>query len=690
MRWVLALLVLARSAMAQDTLRPRTLEPIVVTAERASAGLTTSTAAVTRISAAELSRLPRATLADLLRLAPGITLVDFDGLGFDPQLMVRGFYGGGEAEYVVVLVDGRPVNQLQTGVVAWDVLPPAASIQAVEIVRGGASSLYGDAAIGGVINLITKAGAGGPAPTRMRMRGQATAGSFQTRRGEAMAVGNRLAASLALDRTRGFRQHATRTAARGQASLDLTNTQASHLGLTAGAHWREFDEPGPQLQSLPRFGRGDSDPIFQFDHTKDQDLSVTLDGSRRLQGTTRISGQTGGELRIVDAVRTLPLAPSFGDTKERHAANHRVRISAQLETGGTPIPRTDRFIVGIEASRGGLDSRYYRYHAGERGDLDTRGNSSRTAAALYAELVGRPSDALRLSVGGRFDVLDDSFEPNFPSGQLPASTTHSAFSPRAGLNLRFLDRLRGSGNLYAAVGRSFKAPTLDQLYDQRNIPIPFPPFEIRTSNPDLQPQHGTSFEAGLYQQARIGQALDVTGSLSGYQMDMKDELDFDVTSFRYVNIGRSRHRGLEAGFRVESPRASTFANYTLQAATSRSGANSGKRLKAIPENTLTAGLSLRPLRRLERLETGLIMTHVSGVYLDDANSVPLPDYTRVDARVLLSVAADIRLFLDLRNLFNRHYSTTGFLDPSGAPEVYLYPAAGRVVEIGMRLDLRDR
>ena len=48
------------------------------------------------------------------------------------------------------------------------------------------------------------------------------------------------------------------------------------------------------------------------------------------------------------------------------------------------------------------------------------------------------------------------------------------------------------GNVYATVSRSFKAPTLDQLYDLRNVPVPFPPFKIHTSNPDLRPQHGVN------------------------------------------------------------------------------------------------------------------------------------------------------------------------------------------------------
>lgn len=156
-------------AQEPDSAWPFEIDPVVVTAERSTARLVTSTAAVSRVSADELRALPLRSVADALRAVPGITLVDTDGLGFDPQLMLRGFYGGGEAEYVPVLLDGRPLTGLQTGFYNWDLVPLPA-LESIEVVRGGASSLYGDAAVGGVINLVTRRG------DRPGLRGSVSAG----------------------------------------------------------------------------------------------------------------------------------------------------------------------------------------------------------------------------------------------------------------------------------------------------------------------------------------------------------------------------------------------------------------------------------------------------------------------------------------------------------------------------------
>jgi vitamin B12 transporter len=290
------------------------------------------------------------------------------------------------------------------------------------------------------------------------------------------------------------------------------------------------------------------------------------------------------------------------------------------------------------------------------------------------------TDARRIAAGGRVDRIRDTFDPRAPAGLESSTATHTAFSPRFGVNLRYLSGGRGAGHVYASVSQSFKAPTLDQLYDLRNIPVPFPPFQVRTSNPELDPQRGTSYEIGLYHDAAISGGVRGSLSLSVYQMDMRDELDIDLATFSYVNIGRSRHRGVETGVNVSGSRASIFANHSLQSVTARSGDNSGNYLKAIPKHTLSGGVTLDAT---SVLETSLLVSHVRGVFVDDANTVELPDYTRVDARATLRVMG-VTIFAEARNLFDELYSSSGFLDPAGTGEAYLYPAAGRVIEFGVR------
>jgi outer membrane receptor protein involved in Fe transport len=287
-----------------------------------------------------------------------------------------------------------------------------------------------------------------------------------------------------------------------------------------------------------------------------------------------------------------------------------------------------------------------------------------------------------MTLGARWDGIHDRFRSKQPEDPERLSTDHDALSPKGGINLRFAgsDDSGSSGHLYLAVSRSFKAPTLDQLYDQRNIPVPFPPFAIRTSNPDLTPQRGTSFEIGSYQTLRVGRTI-ASLSVSGYQIRMNDEIDFDLTTFRYLNIGKSRHRGVEAGLQLSANRASAFLNYSLQDARAQSGEHAGRRLKAIPRHSLGGGVALDLLPA--RLSVSGTVTHLRGMFLDDANSTTLANYTRVDGRVMSRVMG-LEVYGEVRNLLDALYASTGFLDPSGSGEAYLYPAAGRTVRIGVR------
>jgi outer membrane receptor protein involved in Fe transport len=265
-----------------------------------------------------------------------------------------------------------------------------------------------------------------------------------------------------------------------------------------------------------------------------------------------------------------------------------------------------------------------------------------------------------------------------PAGVARFRSSPKAFSPKLGANFSYLENASQSGHVYASFTRSFKAPTLDQLFDQRPIPIPVAPFSVTISNPDLRPQHGVAVEAGIDHRAAFanGRGLDFT--LAAYQQHMRDELDFDLGLFRYVNVGRSRHRGLELGLRADAGSTSVFATATRQQVLAMNGDNSGKQLKAVPQQMLSAGITSGP----PRLQGTITVSDFRGAYLDDANARRLPAYTRVDARLSSSVAS-LRVFVDALNLLDRKLISSGFPDASGSGVAYYYPAARRAVQVGI-------
>jgi len=666
-RAFLLLTVTAGILRAQDV--PPTLGTVVVIAERAATPINQSTAAITRLSAADLGRLPYATLADVLRQVPGFAVVDFDGLGRDPQLMVRGFYGGGEADYVVVMVDGRAVNLVHNGTIAWETLPPLSSIESIEIVRGSASALHGDAAVAGVINIVTRRSSQQTAGWRV---GTESYSGFSASADVSPMVFDRpFNASVGFDRTSGFREHAGRAAASGRASMRLSSSLRTSLHTS----WRDFEEPGPLLESLSGDARS-SDSRFRFDggHDIEWGARVDYDASLGAGGGAHTTFRGGG--RRATLVRTLPLAPDFGDTKERILRTSVFGVTTQADLNATILP-IDRASVGASAHIETIDSRYFSGMAiGDRA-LEARSDGNRGSVGAFVHLTSRPREWLRWTFGVRGDLLRDSFSPDNAQSDYDAS--HFAFSPKAGLNVRYAASPRASGYVWASASRTFKAPTIDQLFDQRPIPIPFPPFSLTTSNPELNPQRGTSVEGGLYHDASLS-STNVGLTLTVYQIAMKDELDLDLQAFKYVNIARSRHRGLEAGLTLSRGVASGFASMTLQNAVARSGANTGNQLKAIPRQLFSTGVTLSAT---QIGTASLALTRTADMYIDDANTRRIPSWTRIDVQLSRTVGS-IAIMLGARNLLDERFNSTGFLDPSGSGEAYYYPAAGRVITLGVR------
>ena len=687
----LALVPVAHAQEADTTQATHVLESIVVTADRSENMLAQSTGAVSVIAAGELQRLPGvAGVADALRNVPGFAMLNLDGQGFDPQATVRGFYGGGEAEYVLVLLDGRPLNNMEMGLINWSQIPLVA-IQSIEIIRGGASSLYGDAAVGGVMNIVTQGSSENARGARLAV----STGSFRTHQGEAslqsVVAGRPFSAFGSWRRTDGFREHAVRQAGSVGLSMGLLQGEKRRVNLSGIGHWRKFDIPGPLTHAELATSRTQGSPFYRLDNTDESTLRLTLSAEQLSSPRLRVS--VSGEWRDADVVRTIPLAAQFATTKERTVDTFRLFASAQVEKEGL-IFGTDKVVVGLDASSGSLDNSYYDMvtgtaedyaaHSGARGALSTQGEAGRRSLGAFLQYDLVPHPRLRMTLGGRYDALSDEYTP---SGELMDEATHTALSPKVGLNFAFARSERHVGHLYANYLGLFKAATLDQLFDQRLLPVPFPPYGITISNSGLKPQRGTSFEVGLYHRFEFSSAFATELTLTTYEVQMKDELDFSFDTFSYANIASSAHSGVESSLKAYvGDRVTMHANYTYQRVTYEEGDYTGNFVKGVPRDYLNAGFTAElPLG----ISLGAVLHQTARMYLDDANTLPLDDYTTVDV-VVSYPWRQLTAKVEAMNLLDSQYNTTGFPDPSGAAEsgvVFLYPGAGRALRLGLTLAL---
>jgi outer membrane receptor protein involved in Fe transport len=703
------------SSKAQPERSPAyTVETVVVTADRFENKIAKATAAVSVLRAAEIRQLPLAKFADAFQYLPGFFLVDKDGRGRDPNITSRGFYGGGEAEYLVVLVDGQPINDLETGLVNWN-LVPINNIERVEISRGASSPLYGDAALGGVINIMTRNL--GAAQTEVALDGDAL-GSMNVGLRSRRALGkNNYQIYGANEISRGFRDHSDFRAATLGGEMTFTATDRSKLWLSTINQWQKRDEPGPLTETELSANREQSSFYYKHDQKDERTHHVQADFTRwqtpraELKAALFYRFKDGEQNRTFTSPATIidPQTFSvigvydttqFGDTKQRSLQSNQVGLNLQLNLTSALGKKQNRLSLGFDGDFGHMKNKYHGLLTGFEEDYK---NSNATAGAAIADGKHRRwkvafylNDALQifspltLTLGGRFDFISDRFDGNLPDTTLESS--NRAFSPKVGMNFHYADSSDFAGSIYANVNRSFKAATLDQLSDQRPLDAVFviptgpdsyfflPQTVAPFSNALLKPQKATSYEIGMYQRFELLSTLSGELSLSLYHMNVKDEIDLDLTTFKYGNISRSQHRGLESSVRFYLPRLTTFFNYTLTDVKFESGVFEGNFVKAIPKNVFALGVTYQPAHRLT---TSLAWHFSRDAFLDDENTRRLPNFDSGSLRVACSLP-NATAFVDVQNLLDKSYSSTGYVVFGTS---YFYPAAGRVVRGGINLIL---
>jgi iron complex outermembrane receptor protein len=197
---------------------------------RAQPGLARMIRSIEVLDRQQLARFPMRTLPEALAWMMGVDVLARSPAQAD--VSVR----GSSFEQVVVLVDGVPVSDDQTGHFDLDVAIPLESVERIEVLRGSGSSVYGPDAIGGVINIVTLRGA---SSTRARVE----AGTFNTvlaeMDGGVSWTGSSLSAGASHAQSEGHRSGTDYRHWIGRASGDV-GLAAGTLQLDVGVARRDF------------------------------------------------------------------------------------------------------------------------------------------------------------------------------------------------------------------------------------------------------------------------------------------------------------------------------------------------------------------------------------------------------------------------------------------------------------------
>jgi outer membrane receptor protein involved in Fe transport len=708
---LLLLLLVSQSSLANtasaepDTLRQITMDEVVITANRYNQQLINTGASVDVMRAGEINLLPAQNFTGILSYLPGIYTTSTDGMGLNPQISIRGFYGGGEAEYLTVMVDGIPINDLESGLANWNQVP-LNEINRVELLRGGSSTIYGDAAMGGVLNIRT---VGDGKPFTTAKVGYGSFGSYEIGAAHGGKIGEGTYELYANhNATDGFRDHAKWSTINFGGKVKLPISRNSTLNFSTFNQILSADDPGFLFQQQIDADRNQSLAYFRQDGQNVNKYLANLELRTHVNANTDLGINLSYQHKNSEKTRTFAQIPNvliptgegfypaglydttaYGDTKKRNLdtdqLNLAVRINSEIPDAGLHITG------GIEGGYGGYNSQYADIFRGFENDyqnnyspwdsLDTRGDGYRFTAAAYINGEIRLAEPLTLLAGLRYDLIADDYTGKVPDTSV--SKNNSALSPKIALNLSTGKTDNYSGSIFVSYATAFKAPTIDQRTDLKSLNYfmfleagpTLIPIQIKAepfANANLKPQTSYNYEIGTYQFYKFSENLTAEISLAGYLIKVKDEIDFDLMTQKYKNIIDTEHTGLETSVKVNLYKVfNGFVNYNYTQVEFASGENEGKSLKGIPQSVVSAGIAYAP-------ETGfgasLLLDGASKIYLDDQNSATLDGHTILSTRLQYNLRF-VTFSFDIKNIFDTSYCGTGYaLDSVN----YLYPAAGRM------------
>ncbi len=627
--------------LAQD---PVELEGLFVTAHRRAAPAWTVAAHATVIEGVALRRAGIEYVADALRRVAGMAVIRNGSFGAVTSVFLR----GGESDYVQVLVDGVSVNEpggaFDIGSLTTD------NIERIEIVRGPASALYGSDAVSGVVQIFTRRGSG-PAGGTVSF----AAGSFATRRLQAILSGGSDVLSYAFS-----------------------------------------------------LGRNDTDGILEYNNSHRQ---TTFTG--RVQGQMGPRGDATLSVRYDDRRFHFPTDGS-GALADRNAYTYGDALTLSLDAGRR---WTDAFETRLtfdvnETDRGSDDA--------PDGPADTLGFFGYTSlndiqrTGTGARAIWRASAGTVVAAGYELErqsvrALSRSFSQYGPSASNSDNDrrNHAAYTQlswqrggvalnggiRAESNERFGTAATWNAGavwsspsertrLRAAAGTGIKEPTFLETYAAG----------FTTGNPDLEPEHSISVEAGVDHELRGGARF----SLTGFSQSYRDLIQYTFSpptqgGPNYHNVAKARSRGLEAEGVVDAGPVRLTATYTrLDTEVEDAGFQvgpgatfvAGEPLLRRPKHTAGAAAFVR-IAAAVGLEFALRHT---GERSDrdfatfPATPVTLPAYTVVDLAAEFQMAAaragrpGLTLTLRTENLTNVQYE-----------DVWGFAAPGRGVYVGGRV-----
>jgi outer membrane receptor protein involved in Fe transport len=625
-------------------------EEVTVTAYREPLGELQSPVTTRVLSQTALSTTSAITMDDEVRQLPGVEMFRrSSSLVANPTsqgISVRGL-GSTSASRTLVTQDDVPLNDPIGGWIHWEEQPELA-IQSAELVRGGASDLYGSAAIGGVLNMITVRPTADRAEIRSSYGGEGT--YDESALGETEHGPWGLLAAGGTIGTDGYIQEAPFQ----RGPVDIASNMHSQNGLFVVDHDR-----GPLRLFMRGSGmneaRSNGTP-FQTNGTRLWRYSTGGDwhAPRGDTALLRLYGSTEHYRQTFSSVTNTPTAAdstcSFrcGETPSKFALVPVNELGAAAHWT-RPLGSGLVLLAGADAH----DVRYWdREQSLGSSTLLTNLHDHQRDSGLYGETLW-VHQAWTASASARMDWFQNydgrqltwNGTTWLPSATQPIQRDERLFDPRLGVSRKFLTHWAASASGF----RAFRAPSPSELYRSTQVGN-----KLTLPNGKLLSERATGWEAGLASQWHWGTIR------SSYFLTEVNRPIVAVTTnpnsspilLARQNLGQIESRGVALDFELApQPWLALDGGYQYAHATvSRGNQDLGNWIPEVARNM--ASMNLRAYK--PAIGTLSLQSRFSGhQFDDDANLFLLHGYFRFDAYASRNISRHLQLFAAGENLLDR-------------------------------------
>ena len=625
------------------------------------------------LSPSEINANPALTLDDLLRQVPGFSLFRRSSSRVaNPTtqgVSLRGLGASGPSR-AMVLEDGIPMVDPFGGWVYWDRIPRT-ELSSVEVVRGGASSLYGSDALGGVVQFLSRVPKD-PSVSIDTSYGTETTPDLSVWTGTAISRWD-MEAAVGMSHTDGYvlvplsERGAVDTLANSEhATVDGEVGYKISDGGRAFVRGSFFDESRNNGTPLTKNSTGTGFGAAGFNTALGRNDTIEA----RVFGLAEAYDQTFSSVATDRSKETL--------TDIQHVPSQQIGTTAQWEH----VLRGHTLIVGLDWQEvmGASDEQLVLASS------DSIAGGRQRSTGIFGEDIFHIGSKWTLIGGVRWDDWSNfngsTVKIAIPSGtataQIFANRSESAFSPGLSLMRAVTNKLSLSMSGY----RAFRAPTLNELYRSFRQGI-----TLTNSNPLLRAERLTGAEAGL-KATSLGGKLESRGTI--FWADIVDPVT-NVTiksaptliTKQRQNLGRTRSLGAELDevLRLSSSiEISGGYQYVHAYVEDSSAALIGKNVAEVPRNQFTwEARYWRPQQ---------IMLSVQGRYSslqydDDLNTLPLGQYYVMDFFAGRQLKNGLTVYVATENLLNQRYAVANM-----PPIINLGPPI--LARIGLRYEFPEK